>query len=185
MMICNAHNVEPVRQGNSELFLTAALGIPDYPTDSDILEGAFKALSIGADAIMTARSITIVELLAKEEIPVMGHLGLVPRKSTWVGGLRAVGTSANEAFDLFKKFRRLEDAGAFSVEAEVIPGQVMEEISKRSGLITVSLGSGLGGDVMYLFMQDICGEKQKAPRHAKAFGNLWKLYQQKRKWLIF
>ena len=36
----------------------------------------------------------IVEILAKEEIPVMCHLGLVPRKSGWKGGLRAVGATA-------------------------------------------------------------------------------------------
>ena len=47
---------------------------------------------------MTARSMSIVSLLANEDIPVMGHLGLVPRKSTWVGGLRAVGKNADEAF---------------------------------------------------------------------------------------
>jgi len=178
LIICNAHNVEAVRSGNNELFLTAALGLPDYPTETDILKGAFTALAQGADAIMTARSMSIVSLLAKEEIPVMGHLGLVPRKSTWIGGLRAMGKTDDEAYELFQRFQRLEDAGAFSVEAEVIPGPVMEEISKRSGLITVSLGSGQGADVMYLFMQDICGEEEKAPRHARAFGNLWQLRQQ-------
>ena len=109
----NSKNVEIVRKGNSELFLTAALVIPEYPTDSDVLRGAFKALAQGADAVMTARSMSIVSLLANEDIPVMGHLGLVPRKSTWVGGLRAVGKNADEALDLFQKFKRLENAGVF------------------------------------------------------------------------
>ena len=172
MLICDSKNVETVRKGNSELFLTAALVIPEYPTDSDVLRGAFKALAQGADAVMTARSMSIVSLLANEDIPVMGHLGLVPRKSTWVGGLRAVGKNADEAFDLFQKFKRLENAGAFSVEAEVIPGPVLSEISKRTSLITVSLGSGKGGDVTYLFMEDICGENAEAPKHAKSFANI-------------
>lgn len=61
------------------------------------------------------------------------------------------------------------------VEAEVIPGPVMSEISGRSGLITVSLGSGSGGDVDYLFCNDICGEQENSPRHARAFGNLLEL----------
>ena len=175
MLICDSKNVETVRKGNSELFLTAALVIPEYPTDSDLLRGAFKALAQGADAVMTARSMSIVSLLANEDIPVMRHLGLVPRKSTWVGGLIAVGKNADEAFDLFQKFKRLENAGAFSVEAEVIPGPVLSEISKRTSLITVSLGSGKGGDVTYLFMEDICGENAEAPKHAKSFGNIYKL----------
>lgn len=178
MIICNSQNVEAVRAGNNTLFLTAAIGLPNFPTPDDILREAMRALALGADAILTARSMSVVTMLADEDIPVMGHLGLVPRKSTWVGGLRAVGKTADEAYELFQRFRRLEDAGAVLVEAEVIPGPVMAEISRRSGLITVSLGSGRGADVMYLFMEDICGEKDTAPRHARAYGNLAALYRQ-------
>ena len=36
---CGAANVELVRQGAPHHFLTAALTIPDYPTDEDILRG--------------------------------------------------------------------------------------------------------------------------------------------------
>ena len=139
------------------------------------MRGAFKALENGADAVMTPRSMDIVEMLAKEDVPVMGHLGLVPRKSTWIGGLRAVGKTADEAYDLFQKFKRLEDAGAFSAECEVIPENVMGEISKRTDIVTVSLGSGKNADVMYLFMEDICGDTENPPRHSKAYGNLLRL----------
>ncbi len=177
MIICNSQNTAAVRSGNDTLFLTAAIGLPDYPTEADILREALRALALGADAVLTARSMDVVAMLAKEEIPVMGHLGLVPRKSTWVGGLRAVGKTADEAFELFQRFRRLEEAGAVLVEAEVIPGPVMAEISRRSGLITVSLGSGDGADVMYLFMEDICGEKEHRPRHARAYADLHGLRQ--------
>lgn len=178
LIIAAAANVEDVRAGNNELFLTAGLGVVEYPTESDLLRAAFRALEQGADAVMTARSLDVVSMLAREDIPVMGHLGLVPRKSTWIGGLRAFGKTADEAFELYQRFRRLEEAGGFAVEAEVIPGPVLAEISRRSGLITCSLGSGSGGDVMYLFMQDICGDADFAPRHARAYANLAKLRRQ-------
>ncbi len=177
MLICGANNVDLVRQGAPHLFLTAALTIPDYPTDQDILRGALTALKKGADSVMTARRFAVVEMLANEDIPVMGHLGLVPRKSTWRGGLRAVGRTADEAMALMQDFKDLENAGAFSVEAEVIPAEVMTAISQRTGLITVSLGSGPGGDVIYLFQNDICGENP-SPRHARAFGDLAALEKQ-------
>lgn len=180
MIICNSMNAEQVREGSATLFLTASMGIPDFPTETDILREAFRALAIGADAVMTARSFDIVRALAREDIPVMGHLGLVPRKSTWTGGLRAIGATGAEAFELYKKFKRLEDAGGTLVEAEVIPAAVMAEISRRSGLITVSLGSGDGGDVDYLFMEDICGDSENPPRHARAFGNLGALRERMR-----
>lgn len=169
LLICDSRNVESVRAGNDERFLTAALPPPAFPTRGDVIREAFRALGAGADAVMTARSMKIVSMLAREDVPVMGHLGLVPHKSTWVGGLRAVGRTAEEAFQLFERFRRLEEAGACMVQAEVIPAPVMAAISERSGLVTVSLGSGPGADVTYLFMEDICGESENPPRHARAF----------------
>ncbi len=180
MIICNSTNVESLRSAETPQFLTAAIGLPDFPTLQDILREAFRALSHGADAVLTARSMDVVRELAKEEIPVMGHLGLVPRKSTWVGELRAVGSTGEEAFELYRRFKRLEDAGGVLVEAEVIPGMVMDMISRRTSLITVSLGSGAGVDVDYLFMEDICGDSENPPRHARAFGNMRLIREQLR-----
>ena len=177
LLICHAASVEEVRAGSKNLFLTASLVLQAFVTEEDILRGAFEALTKGADAVMTPRSMKVVKMLASEDVPVRGHLGLVPRKSTWVGGLRAIGKSAGEAYSLYRKFKGLEEAGAVMVESEVIPGPVMAEITRRTSLITVSLGSGDGADVNFLFMSDICGEQPDAPRHAKAYANLHELYE--------
>ena len=178
LIMGNAQNTAAVREGAPDMFFTAALGLPDFPTEHDVLTAAFAAMKDGADSVYTARGPHIVELLAREDIPVMCHLGLVPRKSTWRGGLRAIGKTAEEALALWQDFRRMEDAGAFSVEAEVIVADVMAEISKRSTLITSSLGSGDGADIVYLFQNDICGEQPESPRHARAFGNIHALKEQ-------
>lgn len=177
LIMGNAQNTAAVRQGAPDMFFTAALGLPNYPTESDVLTAAFAAMKDGADSVYTARGPHIVEMLAREEIPVMCHLGLVPRKSTWRGGLRAIGKTAEEAFELWQAFRRMEDAGAFSVEAEVIAEEAMAEISKQTRLITSSLGSGSGADIIYLFQNDICGEAPDRPRHARAFGDIHALEQ--------
>lgn len=178
MMVCDAANIEAVRAANNTTFCTAAIKMTEFATTDDILREAFRVLQQGADAIITPRSFHVVETLAREDIPVMGHLGLVPRKSIWVGGMRAVGKTADEATELYKNFKRLEDAGAFAVEAEVIAGDVMAEISSRTSLITSSLGSGAGADVIFLFMNDLCGETESAPRHARVFGNLRAIHEQ-------
>lgn len=106
----------------------------------------------------------------------MGHLGFVPKKSTLYGGIRGVGKTADEALGLWHKFRQLEDAGAFAVECELIPAEVMSVINEQTGLTTISLGSGADADVMFLFMSDICGESERKPRHARAYGDLATLY---------
>jgi 3-methyl-2-oxobutanoate hydroxymethyltransferase len=108
----------------------------------------------------------------------MGHLGFVPRKSTWVGRTRAVGKEVDEALALWRKVRRLEDAGAFAVEAELVPAPLLAAITKDTGLVTVSLGSGNAGDVVFLFAADICGDGDRLPRHARAWGDLASLRRQ-------
>ena len=178
MLLCKSPSIKSVRLGAPNIFLTATIDLANFPSEKNVLEEAFKSMKEGADQIYTARGPHIVELLAKEEIPVMCHLGLVPRKSGWRGGLRAVGGTAQEAYKLYKDFKTMEDAGAFSAESEVIHEQVLTEITKKTSLLISSLGSGLGGDIIYLFQNDICGEDEKKFRHARSFGNIYKLKKQ-------
>jgi 3-methyl-2-oxobutanoate hydroxymethyltransferase len=86
--------------------------------------------------------------------------------------VRAVGKSAREALELWDRFRRLEDAGAFAAECELIAAPVMAEIYRRTSLVTISLGSGPDADVVFLFTSDICGESNRTPRHARSWGDL-------------
>lgn len=178
MVVCRGSNVARVREGSRRVFVTAALGFAEAITGDEILRAGFAAVTSGADAVITGRSPDMVRLLASEQIPVVGHLGLVPRKSTWVGGMRAVGKTAKEAMELWDRFRQLEDAGAFAVECEVIAAEVMAEINQRTSLVTVSLGSGPAADVIFLFTSDICGESARLPRHARAWGDLKRLQDQ-------
>jgi 3-methyl-2-oxobutanoate hydroxymethyltransferase len=177
LLLCKSPNIKNVRSGAPNIFLTATIDLSNFPTENDVLNEAFRAMKEGADQVYTARGPHIVELLAKEDIPVMCHLGLVPRKSGWRGGLRAVGANADEALKLYNDFKTMENAGAFSVESEVIHEQIMTEISKRTQMLVSSLGSGWNGDIIYLFQNDICGEEENLPRHARAFGNIYDLKQ--------
>ena len=78
--------------------------------------------------------------------------------------------------------KSLEDAGAWAVECEVIPSKIMTELSKRTSLITVSIGSGGGGDVQFLFAEDILGDTEGPfPRHSKQYSNLYKIRKKMQK----
>ncbi|CAN5526282.1 3-methyl-2-oxobutanoate hydroxymethyltransferase [soil metagenome] len=178
MVVCMASAVPAVRQGSSRVFVTAAIDFGGAVTLDELLGDAFTALTAGADAVITARRLDCVRRLAEEDIPVMGHLGFVPKKSTLYGGVRSVGKTADEAAALWKQFQRLEEAGAFAVECELIPAKVMAEINRRTAMATISLGSGPDANVMFLFTSDICGESERKPRHARAYADLAALHQQ-------
>lgn len=177
MLICLAQAVPDVRAGAPHRFLTAAIDFGGEVTPDDLLRTAFGALNDGADAVITARRLDAIELLASEDIPTMGHLGFVPKKSTLIGGVRTVGKTSDEAAKLWADFRRLEGAGAFAVECELIAANVMAEIAERTSMTTISLGSGPHADVIFLFMEDICGEGARTPRHARTYGDLGALHR--------
>ena len=49
---------------------------------------------------------------------------------------------------------------------------MLAEITNRTSLVTFSIGAGSAGDVQFLFMEDVCGDSETPPRHAKAYADL-------------
>src|SRR6188508_2134210 len=132
---------------------------------------AFRALGIGASSVYCSASPFIIEAMARERIPVVGHLGMVPRHVTWTG-YRAIGRTVEEAVELYRRMKELENAGAYAAELEVVPHNLARWLSSQTLLILMSLGSGTGCDTQFLFSDDILGEyEERLPRHAKAYRN--------------
>ncbi len=164
-----------IRKSASKTFMSFVIPLLSVPTKDDALKHSYKAMELGADGIIFQGSLNHIEALSNAGIPVQGHIGLVPRKSTWTGGIRAVGKTIDEAKALFQNLKDLESAGAWAVECEVIPSRLMRELSSRTSLVTISIGSGNGGDVQFLFADDILGASEGPfPRHSKQYCNLFK-----------
>ncbi len=143
-----------------------------HASAEEALREAMQAMEAGAESIYCGMSPQVVEVLAREGVPVIAHVGLVPPKATWVGGMRAVGRSAEQAGQVYRDSKSFEAAGAFALEMEVVPARVAEEITKRVSILTISLGSGKHCDATYLFSADLLGENRgHFPRHAKAYRN--------------
>jgi 3-methyl-2-oxobutanoate hydroxymethyltransferase len=166
---------EEARAAAPHIYTIATIGASHLVTTDDVLREAFRVAIAGADAIYTIRSLKIVEMLVREGLSVQGHVGLVPRKSIATGGLRGMGKTAAEALAILADIRRLEEAGAVAVEVECVASQAMIELSRHTSLITHSIGSGSGGDVVFLFTADVCGDTPAPARHARAFGDVLSL----------
>jgi 3-methyl-2-oxobutanoate hydroxymethyltransferase len=154
----------------------AVPGMPLYgapANDDDYMAWAYKMMEAGADAIYCAASFDTVERMAKNYIPVIGHVGLVPHYCTWTGGFKGVGKTAKTAMDVWERCKRYEEVGAFGVEIEVVPPEVTQEIAKHTNLFLVSMGGGTGGDCQYLFACDVLGTNTgHVPRHSKKYADL-------------
>ena len=160
--------------------LFAVPGLPlwvNQGTSDEFLRWGYEMMRNGADAVYCAASIDTINKMAKEHIPVIGHVGLVPHFCTWTGGFKAVGKTAASAMSIFERCKLYEEAGAFGVEIEVVPPEVTKEISEQTSLFLVSMGGGIDGDCQYLFACDVLGTNTgHIPRHAKQYANLAKEY---------
>lgn len=156
------------------LFAVPGMALYSAPASQDAyMQWAFDMMNAGADAVYCAASFDTVERMAKEYIPVIGHVGLVPHYCTWTGGFKGVGKTAPSAMEVFERCKRYEEAGAFGVEIEVVPPEVTAEIAKQTNLFLVSMGGGKGGDCQYLFACDVLGYNTgKVPRHSKKYADL-------------
>ncbi len=168
-----------IRRAAPNTFMAFSVALVAAASEVEAVRLGYDAMAIGADAIMCQWSPRFVAAAADAGIPVQGHAGLVPRKSTWTGGLRAVGKTLDEAMWVYQEIKALENAGAYAVEVEVIPDELLAEISKRTKLLTSSIGAGSGGDIQFLFAEDVLGNNPPPyPRHSKQYRNLYKMQQE-------
>lgn len=131
----------------------------------------FRALELGASSVYCSASPFLIEAMARERIPVVGHLGMVPRHVTWTN-YRAIGKTVDEAKQLYQRMKELENAGAWAAELELVPHNLASWLSSQTKMILMSLGSGSGCDTQFLFSDDILGDyDERIPRHAKSYRN--------------
>ena len=137
----------------------------------------FQALEFGASSVYCSASPWMIEGMAREGIPVVGHLGMVPRHATWTN-IRAIGKTPAEAKRLYDQMKQLESAGAYAAELELVPHKLASWLCKKTTMFLMSLGSGTGCDSQFLFSDDILSDyDERIPRHAKAYRNFRQEYQ--------
>jgi 3-methyl-2-oxobutanoate hydroxymethyltransferase len=157
-----------IRAAAPDTHLCLSLRYGDHASRTEVLRAAFDALAKGADSVYCPLSPSMIEPLAREGIPVCAHAGYVPQK-TRMTGLRAFGKTAEEAKALYHRIKDFEAAGATMVELELVAAPIAALLTRRTSMTTVSIGSGPGCDVTYLFGVDILNEATRRPRHARAW----------------
>lgn len=153
-------------------FIQAAHRQGEIHDESSAIRQGFRALELGASCIYFAGSLRLVEAMAKEGIPVTGHVGLVPRWGTWTN-FRSVGKTPEEAAAIYRRVKDYEGAGAWAVEIEVVPVDVARWITHSTPILTLGMGCGSVCDAQYLFSCDVLGTgTNRMPRHGKQYANL-------------
>tara|TARA_B110000438_G_scaffold291223_1_gene327903 strand:+ start:59 stop:901 length:843 start_codon:yes stop_codon:yes gene_type:complete len=170
--------LKSIRIAAPKTFISVSIPFIKYASKEDIVRDSLDIIDMGFDSITCGSwNLNFMEYLNGFKIPFQGHAGLVPRRSTWTGGMKAVGKTAVTAINLFNEIKAIENTGAWGVEIECVPEEVMGEISKNTSMLTISIGSGNKSDVQFLFAEDILGYGLiKLPRHAKQYRNFNKIF---------
>ncbi len=180
MIITGTNRLKEIREAAPNTFLTCGPNYTGHETKEKMMKEVFELVRIGVDSIHTnSWNINFIKYLSEFKIPFQGHVGLVPMKSTWTGGVKPVGKKSSEAIKIYNDIKNLEEIGAWAVEVECVPEDVLREITKRTEILTISIGSGKYGDIQFLFGEDILGynlSSTKTPRHAKSYKNFNKIH---------
>lgn len=165
------HTLPAIRAAAPGAFISAGMPHGLVSSPGEAVRAGFDILGRGADSVYTSHSAHFVEAMAREGIPVTGHVGLVPNLAAWTG-FRAIGKTAEEAARVMRKVRDLENAGAAFVEVEVVPVELADHITRATPMVTMGMGCGDACDTQYLFSSDILGTHSgHYPRHSKRYAD--------------
>ena len=185
MIICGVDKLKEIREAAPNTFLTCGIKYTEHASKESLMRNVFELLEIGVDSIHTnSWNIKFIKYLSDFNIPFQGHVGFVPMKSTWTGGVKPVGKTFKEAIKVYNDIKELEMIGAWAVEVECVPEDVLKEITKDTKALTISIGSGRYADIQFLFGEDILGyhfNSTKTPRHAKKYKDFNKTYEKLQK----
>ena len=114
-----------------------------------------------------------VAALVNAGIPVMGHLGFTPQSVHQLGGFRIQGKQPDAATRLVEDARALEQAGAFSMVLELMPGSVGAAITEAVAIPTIGIGAGADCDGQVLVLHDMLGLNEGfAPKFLKRYAEM-------------
>ncbi|HLL64627.1 MAG TPA: 3-methyl-2-oxobutanoate hydroxymethyltransferase [Micromonosporaceae bacterium] len=121
-----------------------------------------------------------IAALTEAGIPVMAHIGFTPQSEHRLGGYRVQGRDTartgqgESAEDVIADARAVEEAGAFAVVLEMVPGLVAKRITHDLTIPTIGIGAGPDTDAQVLVWQDMAGMRTGGaqPRFVKRYADL-------------
>ncbi len=113
-----------------------------------------------------------IERMTQGGIPVMAHIGFTPQSEHALGGYRVQGRG-DAAERVLRDARAVQDAGAFAVVMEMVPGDVAAQVTAELEIPTIGIGAGAGCDGQVLVWQDAFGLRTgRLPRFVKQYADL-------------
>jgi 3-methyl-2-oxobutanoate hydroxymethyltransferase len=154
------HHARAVRRGVRHAFLVVDMPYGSFHAGADeAVRNAIRFVKeAGAEAVKIEggrHRAPLVEQLTLAEIPVVGHIGLMPQSLHRMGGYKVQGRSVPELENLMADAAALEGAGAVALVLEGIPREVAARITQAARIPVIGIGAGPACDGQILVFHDL------------------------------
>ena len=111
----------------------------------------------------------IIKTLVKNNIPVMGHLGVLPQSDK---KFKFKGEDKVEKENILRDAKLLEQSGAFSMVLECIETSLAKHVTNSIGIPTIGIGASKNCDGQILVFDDLIGLNPIKVRFVKKYTNI-------------
>ena len=111
----------------------------------------------------------IIKTLVKNNIPVMGHLGVLPQSDK---KFKFKGEDKVEKENILRDAKLLEQSGAFSMVLECIETSLAKLVTDSIGIPTIGIGASKNCDGQILVFDDLIGLNPIKVRFVKKYTNI-------------
>jgi 3-methyl-2-oxobutanoate hydroxymethyltransferase len=154
------HHVRAAGRAKPNGCLIADLPSKSYESPELAVANARRLIVAGADGVKAEGGRAIipqVNAIIQSGIPFLGHLGMLPQSVREEGGYHVKGKSESEKEALLADAEALVQAGAFAIVLELVTPPVATELTRRTSIPTIGIGSGPDCDGQILVTSDLLG----------------------------
>lgn len=129
----------------------------------------------GANAVKLEGGKTVaaqIKAIVESGIPVCAHIGMTPQSANAFGGFKVQGKGEANARRVLEDALAVEEAGAFMCVLECVPPKLAALITKKTKMITIGIGGGVGCDGQVLVWQDMMGMSDFKPKFVRRFAEV-------------
>ena len=168
------YHTKMVSRARKKSLLIADLPYHSYLNKDDALKNSNRLMDeAGADMVKFeggGEFVAIAEHLINNDIPVCGHLGLLPQSVIELGGYKVQGREQTAANIIVQDAQALQSVGVEMIVLECIPQILAKRITDEVDIITIGIGAGLDCSGQVLVLYDLLGiTPGKRPKFSKDF----------------
>jgi 3-methyl-2-oxobutanoate hydroxymethyltransferase len=164
-----------VKMGIKKSLMVVDMPHNTYRNSKEALKNAKKImLKTKCDAVKLEggkKIYNVVKVLTKNNIPVMGHLGLLPQSDKT---FKFKGKKVSERNKILKDAELLQSAGAFSIVLECVETSLSKMVTKKINIPTIGIGASNNCDGQILVFDDLIGLNPINVRFVKKYSNIRK-----------